>query len=332
VAKGFEKGEAAAYAIADNQLTVAGGHAVREMWDLQSLAVTLQELQVGEGLDGTGFDGSSLEKLLDELRQKEPVKDETFDVAAALEAGVESRIKRGELWCLGKHRLMCGDSTSATDMARLMGDSRVPLVITDPPYGINLVPTNRKHRPIANDDLEGAELQSFLAKAFMRAVAHCTEDCSWYVWHGSTTQRAFVRALERAGVEVHQEIVWVKERFQLGRADYHWQHEPCLYGWGKKHRFRGGRTQSTIWEVTRARNQDHPTTKPVELYTRAMGNHLDLGEPCLDMFLGSGTALIAAEREGCRCFGMEIDPLYCEVAMQRWEAYTGQEAVRVDVG
>ncbi|MGB3904761.1 MAG: DNA methyltransferase, partial [Anaerolineae bacterium] len=147
------------------------------------------------------------------------------------------------------------------------------------------------------------------------------------VWHASSTRQAFVEALNSAGVEVHQEIVWVKESFQLGRADYHWQHETCLYGWRRKHKFYGGRSQSTVWEVHRDGIGAHPTMKPVEVYARPMRNHLRSGEVALDMFLGSGTALIAAEKVGCRCFGMEIDPYFCDVIVVRWESFTGEKAL-----
>jgi DNA modification methylase len=140
----------------------------------------------------------------------------------------------------------------------------------------------------------------------------------------------FLEALAAAGVEVHQELVWVKESFQLGRADYHWQHESCLYGWGRKHSFYGGRRQSTVWEVPRDGSGAHPTTKPVEVFARPMRNNLKTGELCMDLFLGSGTALIAAEREGCVCFGMELDPYYVDIAVARWEAFTGEQAILED--
>lgn len=333
--------EAMSYAVDDNLSTMAGG-------DLTFLELSraFNEQRLAEVLEGLATRSEMpvfakeeeyqalLEALLE--AQSEPIQ-EDFDIEEALEAYLEPRIGRGEVWQLGRHRLMCGDSTNPDDVAALMAGELAKLVVTDPPYGVGLglhrgggSRSRTRHRPIENDDLTGQALLAFLSAAFSVVAQHTAEDASWYVWHASSTRPIFLQALQVAGVDAHQEIVWVKESFQLGYADYHWQHESCLYGWRERHRFYGGRNQSTVWQVVREREGQHPATKPVELFARPMGNNLKPGELALDMFLGSGTAIIAAEKLLRRCYGMEIDPVYCEVAIQRWERYSGKKAEQAD--
>jgi len=246
---------------------------------------------------------------------------------------------------IAQHRVMCGDSTDATAIAALMNGEKARLVATDPPYGV-AYDGNRHRRTtsptrhgsgvlydaIENDDLMGPELEEFLEKAFSAIAGFAAEDAAWYIWHASRTRPAFLSALGKVGVSIHQEIVWVKEGFQFGRADYHWQHEPCLYGWREKHEFIGERNQSTVWQVQRQTEHAHPTTKPVELWARPLRNHLQAGEICVDIFLGSGTAVMAAEQLGRRAFGMELEPRYVDVAVLRWQRLTGKEAVLAETG
>ncbi|MBN1632324.1 MAG: site-specific DNA-methyltransferase [Thermoleophilia bacterium] len=242
--------------------------------------------------------------------------------------------KRFEATPRPQHRLLCGDATDPAAVERLMAGEQAGLVASDPPYGVSYDGNahRREHRgglvydPIANDDLQGAALEEFLTKAFRAAAAQVTDEAAWYIWHASITRPAFLAALASVRVEVHQEIVWTKESFQFSRADYHWQHEPCLYGWRERHTFLGERNQSTVWQIPRQSEHQHPTTKPTELWRIPIRNHLSPGEIVLDLFLGSGPALIAAQQLGGRAFGMELSPAYVDVCVLRWQQLTGREA------
>jgi DNA modification methylase len=216
-----------------------------------------------------------------------------------------------------------------------MAGGKAGLLATDPPYGVSYDGNahrrehggGRVYDPIVNDDLEGPALEAFLTAAFRAAAIHTTEDAAWYIWHASITRPAFLAALASVGVQVHQEIVWAKESFQFSRSDYHWQHEPCLYGWRERHTFLGERNQSTVWQIARQSEHQHPTTKPTELWRIPIRNHLQPGEIVLDLFLGSGPALIAAAQLNCRAFGMELSPAYVDVCVLRWQQLTGKEAI-----
>ena len=326
----LEADDAPAYAIADNQLTVGSSYALAEMWDLEALAGVLQELQAGDGLEGTGFDEDGLQKLLTELANQQEAKEETFDVGAALEAQVEPRIKRGEMWRLGKHRLMCGDSTSAEDVAKLMAGEGCSLVATDPPYGVGYESRGKEKRSILNDD------NADWGAAW---VLWCPPVI--YQWHSALFGDIAKASLEREGYDVRQQIVWVKPSFVLGRQAYHWQHESCWYAVkkGAVLKWLGDRTQSTVWEFPSplagghsrdAQVTSHPTQKPLGVFEIPIRNHCESEDIVADPFLGSGTAMIAAERLGRICLGMELDPKWAEVAIQRWEDYTGQKAERID--
>jgi len=258
----------------------------------------------------------------------------------ALECTCQHCGKRFEAVPRPQHRVMCGDSTDPGTVGALMAGEKAGLLASDPPY--NVAYDGNRHRRtaspgrngggviydrIANDDLPSPAFEAFLTQAFGAAADYLAPDAAWYVWHASTTRPSFLAALAAVGVSVHQEIIWVKEGFQLSRSDYHWQHEPCLYGWRERHTFRGERNQSTVWEIARQSEHQHPTTKPTELWRIPIRNHLPPGEIVLDLFLGSGTAIIAAEQLGRRGFGMELSPAYVDVSVLRWQTLTGKEAV-----
>ncbi len=315
--------------------------------DETALAQLLQDLDAQDQLPAAGWEQDDLSELLLRLDAEEKRgREETFDVEAALAAEPEgpTRVQPGEVWSLGsRHRLGCGDATDADAVGALMAGGVARLLACDPPYGVAYDGNQHRRRisptqhgggivylDIANDDLDIDALQVFLTDAFQAALPHVDEDAAWYVWHASITRTAFLAALSAVGVRVHQEIIWVKEGFQFGRSDYHWQHEPCLYGWRERHTFIGERNQSTVWQIPRQTDHQHPTTKPLELWERPIRNHLEPGQIVLDMFAGSGTAIIAAERTGTAARAMEISPHYCDVILDRWEQFTGQEAVKAD--
>jgi len=323
---------ALAFAIADNRT------AEFATWDEPKLAVLLRRLAAEDQLAPTGFSDDDLGGLLAKLEMEDvQARKEDWTPPAQLPEG-PTRVQPGQIWCLGRHRLACADATDADAIRALMAGDVAKLVATDPPYGVSYDGNahRRKHgggvvyRAIQNDDLDPAALEAFLTDAFLAALPHIADDAAWYVWHASVTRSAFLAALSAVGVTVHQEIVWVKESFQFSRSDYHWQHEPCLYGWRERHTFRGERNQSTVWTVPRESEHVHPTCKPVELWERPMRNHVGPGEICLDLFLGSGTALIAGERTGAAVRAMELDARYCDLAIARWERFVGREAVRAD--
>jgi site-specific DNA-methyltransferase (adenine-specific) len=310
--------------------------------DETALAELLRDLEAQEQLHATGWGEDDLSELLLRLDAEEKRgKEETFDADQAMgEAEQQSgptRVQAGEVWQLGRHRLLCGDSTEAEAVARLMTGVTAHLVATDPPYGVSYDGNAHRrqqgggivYRAIENDDLDASQLQAFLTDAFSAALPHVADDAAWYIWHASVTRPAFLAALEAVGVSIHQEIVWVKEGFQFSRSDYHWQHEPCLYGWRERHSFLGERNQSTVWQVQRQTDHQHPTCKPTELWEVPMRNHLQPGEICLDLFAGSGTAVIAAERTGATAYVVELDSRYCDVIVSRWEEFSGEPALQV---
>lgn len=259
-------------------------------------------------------------------------------------------IVRGDLFELGTHRLLCGDCTIAEDVARLMGKVRAGLMNTDPPYGVGLDLTDnhkasnaakgidvqyRTFKPVSGDDLTGEQLQRFLEVAIRVAVPHLTTTAAFYLWHPMLTQGTFFAAAA-ADILIHRQIIWVKPHFIFGRGDYHWKHELCFYGWQRGHRapFYGQRNQDTVWLLaegggTIRKDQHHPTQKPVELFVRPIENHTRPDEPIYEPFAGSGSQFIAAEQTQRHCLGIEIEPGYCQVIIDRWEAFTGQQAKKV---
>jgi DNA modification methylase len=243
--------------------------------------------------------------------------------------------KFGDLWLLGEHRLLCGDSTSAEDVARLMNGERAGLMNTDPPYGIAYVANAQSKdqaggfTEIQNDELDGPKLQVFLEATIRAAVPHLCDGCAFYLWHPMLTQGTFFAAA--ADILIHRQIIWVKPSMVFGMGDYHWQHELCFYGWvkGKRPEFYGERNQTTIWQVGRENDKIHPTQKPVELFLTPMRNHTRPGDAVYEPFSGSGSQIIAAEQLSRRCYAMELEPRYVDVAVARWEKFTGRKAVRV---
>jgi DNA modification methylase len=316
---------------------------------ITAMAAT-DQAKLDELISGISAEDSRLDALLASLKTPEPknLNDDTADLTPPAEPITQP----GDLWILGDHRLLCGDSTKAEDVARLMDGERATLLMTDPPYGVDYAEIvdsreNQKRggwRDIRNDTQSAPNLGVILNDAFaLAANVAMADDAAWFCWHPPGANRGLFReAFEQAGVHVHKEIVWVKPHFVFGRWEYHWQHEPCMYGWREGHHpeFRGDRSESTVWMVEheggiKTRNGpamaslglgEHPTQKPPELWARAMRNHTRAGEGVYDAFAGSGPAVTAAEQLSRRCYAMEIDPGYCDVVIRRWEALTGHKA------
>jgi len=252
----------------------------------------------------------------------------------------ESTSKTGDLWLLGEHRLLCGDATKKEDVRRLMDGKSADMVFTDPPYGVSYVDKNDFLKitkgygigvpsAIKGDHYSPEELLIFLAAAFSNIAEAMKRDASYYVMspQGGEFMYIFCRALIEGGLKLKHMLVWVKDQAIFGRADYKYQHEPILYGWKDKHKFYGDSKQTSVWNISKHLvSALHPTMKPVELIMRAISNSSRKTEIVLDTFMGSGSTLIACEKTGRICYGMEIDPHYCDVIVKRWQEFTGQVA------
>ncbi len=300
-------------------------------WDQELLARLLAELQVAPDVDISlsGFGEDEVAKLLRTLDARERRdRPEAFDLDAAWEeATKDPGVKRGDIWRLGDHRVMCGDSANTGDVSRLMAGQRASLMVTDPPYGVAYGAEGRKRkRPIANDDL-GKDQAEFWTKAFS---AWPLEGDAYVFSPSGPLISTLCASIEAAGIEHHQWLLWVKDRLVLGHSHYHYRHEHIFYGWKGKTSWQGSRKEDSVWEEERPQaSPQHPTMKPVALCVRAIENSSKTGDVVADPFLGSGTTVIAADRTGRRCYGMEIDPRYCRVAIARWEAFSGENAETV---
>ena len=333
---GLSEAEKRTIIISDNQI------AAEASWDMALLTAELADLQsLGMDLSLTGF---SMDALGDIMGPKAGNTDP--DDAPPVEEVAISRLQ--DVWLLGAHRLMCGDSTSADDVAKLMLGEKAALMNTDPPYGINYgdiansrarAAVKRKGgdgknyhthdtKEILNDELDGKALQDFLEAIIRTALPHLIDKPAFYLWHPMLTQGTFFAAAA-ADILIHRQIIWVKPSLIMGRGDYHWRHELCFYGWikGKHCAWLRGHDQHTIWEVGNERDGIHPTQKPVELFRRPILNHLHSGELCYEPFSGSGSQIIAAEELSRRCYAMELSPNYVDVGVRRWQAFTGQPAI-----
>jgi site-specific DNA-methyltransferase (adenine-specific) len=309
-----------AYVIADNKLAMNAG------WDTAMLTIEMQELQEeGFDLDLLGFDDKELNALL-EPETKEGLTDED----AVPEIPKEATTKLGDVYILGKHRLMCGDSTSITDMEKLVDGQPVDMCLTDPPYNVAYEGGTKEKLTIQNDSMEDGQFRQFLRDAFVAADTVMKAGAVFYIWHADSEGYNFRGACHDTGWKVRQCLIWKKSSLVMGRQDYHWIHEPCLYGWkdGASHLWSADRKQTTILEFNKpTRNGEHPTMKPVELFEYQMLNNTKGGDIVLDSFGGSGTTLIAAEKHGRYARIMELDPKYCDVIVKRWEDFTGEKAV-----
>ena len=300
-----------------------------------------------------------------ELEMEEEAKDDNFDVDRALEGIKVTKTQRGDVWQLGQHFLMCGDSTSAEDVAKLMGGTLADLSVTDPPYNVDYTGKTAEKLKIGQDKMSNSAFHDFLVAAFSRMNEALKPGAANYVFFACKEVRNFVDAYIEAGFLYKQLLIWVKNTITLTRSDYQWQHEPCIYGWkdGAPHYFTDDRTLRTVvdqWpdfdkmdkaalrdfckrvfdrdalatDIVRedkpTRNAEHPTMKPIPLMGRFVRNSSRRGGQVIDLFGGSGSTLMACEQLGRTCRTMEYDPKYCDVIITRWEKYTGRKATKIE--
>jgi DNA modification methylase len=302
-------------------------------FDDELLARMLSDLKQTPEIDLTlsGFGDDELKKLLKSMDAREKRERlETFDLDEALKAAQRAPVaKLGDIWCLGEHRLACGDATDREAVQRLMGESRSTMIFTDPPYNVDYGSSkNPRHkiRSIENDHQSTGEWETFCKAVFANLKAFNTGDI--YMWGASGPDGMRMRLwLVEMGCHWSATIVWKKQQLVLSPANYQRIYEPCFYGWFDRSSFQGDRKQVEVWEVDRPLKSDlHPTMKPLPLIEKALMNSSQSGDKVLDLFMGSGSTLIACERTGRVCYGMELDPLYVDVACMRWEAFTGEKA------
>ena len=296
-------------------------------WDEALLADLLLDLQESDfNLDLTGFEPPEIDDILSNVHDKELSEDE-FDVEEELKKPTVSR--RGDIWQLGKHRVICGDSTKAETYKQLLDDRKANLVVTDPPYNVDVEETAGK---ILNDNMSDGDFYQFLLSMFTQVENHMEDDASIYVFHADTEGLNFRKAFKDAGFYLSGCCIWKKNSLVLGRSPYQWQHEPCLYGWKKKgkHQWFSDRKQTTIWEYDRPKSsKDHPTMKPIQLMAYPIQNSSMRGTIVLDPFLGSGSTLIAADQTGRVCYGIELDEKFVDVIVKRYIEVTGDTEVTV---
>lgn len=293
-------------------------------WDDEKLEQILAELKETDiDMNITGFSNDEIDDILKEVLGS---KEDDFDIEEALNEIEEPITKAGDIWLLGRNRLMCGDSTQKDDVMRLMNGQKADLLLTDPPYNVDYEGVAGK---IENDNMNETEFYNFLLDAFRNMNEIAKEGCTFYSFHADTEGLNFRRAFKEAGFKLAQCLVWVKNTFVMGRQDYQWKHEPILYGWkeGSAHYFVDDRSQSTVLEFDKPiRNAEHPTMKPIDLLVYLIKNSSKENDLIVDLFAGSGSSMIAAEETKRICYTMELDPKYCDVVVKRWETLTGQKA------
>ncbi len=311
-----------AYILADNRLAEVGTD-----WDLELLSIELESLDVdGFDIELTGFDKDFIIKIDDE-NPNDP------DYSPELPENAVTQL--GDLWLMGDHRLFCGDSTLVDNVAALMDGQLADQLVTDPPYNVHYVGKTAESLKIKNDSMDDESFRQFLADAFSNADLHLKPGGVFYIWHADSEGYNFRGACRDAGWKVRQCLIWKKQTILMGRQDYHWKHEPCLYGWkdGSAHLWAADRKQSTILEFDLpTRSSEHPTMKPVELFEYQILNNTKGGDIVLDLFAGSGTSVISCEINGRLARCLEFDPKYCDVIVKRWQEFTGKKATLLSTG
>ncbi|MFN3890157.1 MAG: site-specific DNA-methyltransferase [Beijerinckiaceae bacterium] len=323
VARGWSEEQKRLYVIADNQL------ALNADWDEELLALELGELRAaGLDISLTGFDADALAALLDPPPER-------GDPEAVPEVPVVAKSRIGDLYVLGEHRLLCGDATNAGDVARLLGDVNPHLMVTDPPYGVEYDPAWREKAGVAGSGAAKGKVLNDDRADWRAAWALFPGDVA-YVWHAGLFAGAVGDSLVACDFTLRSQIIWAKSSMVLSRGDYHWQHEPCWYAVrkGKPGHYEGGRKQTTLWQIDKSQKSEtgHSTQKPVECMQRPIENNSKRGDAIYEPFSGSGTTVIAGEITGRRVFAMELSPNYVDVAVERWEQFTGRKAELIRAG
>ena len=312
-----------AYILADNRMALDAG------WDEEMLRVEIEALQeMDYDTLLTGFDEKELAALFKD--DNNGAEDDDFDLSAALEKA--SFVELGDIWTVGRHRLMCGDATKQEDVQMLMGGKRANLIVTDPPYGVSF--KSASGLTIQNDSMKSEEFYSFLLSAFQAMAAVLEKGGAAYVFHADTEGLNFRRAFIDAGFHLAGCCIWVKDSLVLGRSDYQWQHEPVLYGFlqNGKHPWYSDRKQTTIWNFAKPkRNENHPTSKPLDLLAYPIRNSSQENSIVIDTFGGSGSTMMACEQTGRICYMMELDTKYASVVLRRYvEDFGGEDQVYVE--
>jgi len=324
--------EAEAYLIASNRLVELGG------WDEKELVAMMSSFQSEDLLSGVGYTQSDITEMLSLNVSDVELSDAEPQIDRADELRKEWKVETGQLWEFGEHRLLCGDTTKAEDVQRLFGKDLASIIVTDPPYGVSYASKNKflnaGHRgnciqtPIDGDHQTPDEMSAFWVAAFTAIRESLSPGASYYVTGPQGGDLLLLLlALRQSGFPLRHMLVWVKNNHVLGRCDYHYKHEPILYGWvDGSHKFYGDASQFSTWEIDKPHKSDlHPTMKPVELYLRALSNSSKAGDVVAEPFCGSGTSLIACEQLGRKCRAIEINPGYVAVALQRFKDATGKE-------
>lgn len=314
--KHLSESQKKAYIIADNQIALNAG------WEMQLLETELKELNKDSfDVSLLGFDAKELDKLLYE--EKDGLTDED-----AVPENVEPRVKKGDLWQLGNHRLLCGDATSESDVARLMDNQKADMVFTDPPYNVSIgtIKHQFKQREILNDSMSQSAFREF-CNSFAGNIKKFTDGII-YCWSAQGSDGRIMFTVLDEHFHNSTTIMWYKDQFTLGRGKYQNQYEPCWFGWNKDgSAFTNDRKLVNVWKVNRPKKSDlHPTMKPIELVEMAITHSSKQKDIVLDIFAGSGSSLIGCEKTNRNCYSLELDPKYCDVIIKRWEDYTGQTA------
>lgn len=325
VADKLSEAQVKAYRLADNRTGEETG------WDEELLSLEIKELADYDiDIDLTGFNDNEVNKLLNQYAESQQGKIGDDDIPEE----IETRSEVGDLWLLGNHRVLCGDSTNEENIKKLFDGQKADMMFTDPPYNVDYGGTDHptwKRRSIQNDNMSDAQFVEFIENYLIAAKPYIKQGAPSYICYGERNSIQFLTAFKNAGLHHSSNIIWKKDSLVLGRSDYHYIHEPIFYGWfeGQKHIYYGDRKQQSVWEIKRPKRSDlHPTMKPIELIDKALMNSSKNEDIIYEPFGGSGSTLISAEKNNRICYAIELDPKYCDTIIQRWEDFTGNKATK----